>query len=359
MFNRKILVYFLYLVFLISCNKNPSNLNVEVNIYDDNSGYVELIARADNSTSYDFFPGDDTADVPYESRNGQFNHSYKTTGTYTIEVRAYGKSGKYEKFEQQINVTVLPIDLTNGQTSPLSYDGMSLIWQDEFNGDALETSYWTHEIGTGNNGWGNNELQYYREENTTVHDGYLTIEAKEENYEGRIYTSSRINTKGKQSFKYGRIDIRAKLPKGKGIWPALWMLGDTFPTVGWPFCGEIDIMEMIGGETNDGIVHGTVHWDNNGQYASYGGGYTNPSGIFYDEFYVFSIVWTSESIIWYVNDIQYHIIDITPEELSELHNSSFLIFNVAVGGNWPGSPDNRTIFPQRMYVDYVRVFQSS
>ncbi|HPH46598.1 MAG TPA: glycoside hydrolase family 16 protein, partial [Chryseolinea sp.] len=212
--------------------------------------------------------------------------------------------------------------------------------------------------GNGSGGWGNNELQYYTNANTIMQDGYLTIKAKKETMGGYNYTSSRIITKGKQEFKYGRIDIRAILPKGQGIWPALWMLGSNISTVGWPKCGEIDIMEMIGGGANrDNRVYGTVHWDNAGAYASYGGNKTLSEGIFADKFHVFSIVWNEEEIIWYLDDVQYHVISLEPAELSEFKSDYFVIFNVAVGGNWPGAPDATLIFPQRMIVDYIRVFQ--
>ena len=251
-----------------------------------------------------------------------------------------------------------PLDIpSGGYTTPESYAGKTLVWRDEFDGTSLSAD-WTHEIGTGSGGWGNNELQYYREQNTSVQDGYLVITAKKESFGGQEYTSSRIITSGKRNFKYGRIDIRAALPKGQGIWPALWMLGSNFNTVGWPKCGEIDIMEMVGGDASgrNNTVHGTVHWDANG-YATYTDSYTLNSGIFADEFHVFSIVWDDKSITWYVDDVQYNVIDITPADLDEFQKDFFFIFNVAVGGNWPGSPDATTVFPQRMIVDYVRVFQ--
>jgi beta-glucanase (GH16 family) len=192
-----------------------------------------------------------------------------------------------------------------------------------------------------------------------MHDGYLVIKAKRESESGFQYTSSRIITKGKKEFKYGRVDIRAILPKGQGIWPALWMLGSNISDVSWPKCGEIDIMEMIGGGADrDNKVYGTIHWDNAGSYASYGGNKTiTAPKVFADEFHVFSIVWDETKIVWYLDDVQYHIIDITPPELNEFRKNFFFIFNVAVGGNWPGSPNSSTTFPQRMTVDYIRVFQ--
>lgn len=241
----------------------------------------------------------------------------------------------------------------DGYDTPRSYAGYKLAWEDEFDGNAL-SSDWTFE--TGNSGWGNNELQNYTNgDNAWVTGGKLFIEARKESSNGSDYSSSRIVTMGKKEFKYGRIDIRAALPEGRGIWPALWMLGSNFPTVGWPSCGEIDIMELIGHEPN--VVHGTAHWELNGARAQYGQSYTIPSGKFSDAFHVFSIVWDQNRIVWMVNDVPYNTLDITPSTLSEFHNPFFFIFNIAVGGNWPGSPDASTVFPQQMIVDYIRVFE--
>ncbi|MCK5075576.1 MAG: family 16 glycosylhydrolase, partial [Calditrichia bacterium] len=153
------------------------------------------------------------------------------------------------------------------------------------------------------------------------------------------------------------IEIRAKIPehKGNGIWPALWMLGYDIQTVGWPACGEIDIMEMIGG-TGDNTAYGAAHWDNNGSHAFYTGYTTLPSGVFADAFHTFTIEWNSSYIRWLMDGQQYHIIDITPQQLSEFHQDFFILLNVAVGGNWPGPPDGTTVFPQTMEVDYVRIY---
>lgn len=244
-----------------------------------------------------------------------------------------------------------------GATSPTTYPGMSLVWEDEFEGSQLNTSNWSHESGTGENGWGNNELQFYRPQNTSLQDGFLIITAKKEAFGGKEYTSSRIITKDKKQFRYGRIDIRAALPKGQGMWPALWMLGSNFNTVGWPACGEIDIMEMIGGSGREKTVHGTVHWQHDGARAEFGGSYSLPTGTLSEKFHVFSVIWDAQSIKWLIDNKQYHVIDTTPAQLDEFRRSFFFIFNVAVGGNWPGSPDATTTFPQHMIVDYVRVFQ--
>ncbi len=251
--------------------------------------------------------------------------------------------------------TYMPL-VDDGYITPDSYAGWNLVWRDEFEGSSINPANWKHE--TGGHGWGNNELQYYtdRPENSYLADGKLVIEARKENFSGSQYTSARMITAGLQEFQYGRIDIRAKLPEGQGIWPALWMLGSNFWTTGWPNSGEIDIMEIIGSQP--ATVYGTAHWaDASGNLASFGGNTTLPTGKFSDEFHVFTIIWDNQRIRWFLDDNLYHTIDITPAELSEFHQPFFFIFNIAVGGNWPGSPDATTIFPQFMFVDYIRVFQ--
>ena len=243
---------------------------------------------------------------------------------------------------------------SGGYDAPATYPGFTLIWEDNFDGTALG-SHWTQEIGRGSSGWGNNELQYYRAQNTTVANGYCIIEAKQENFGGANYTSSRMITKGAEDFKYGRIDIRAALPEGQGLWPALWMLGANIDQVSWPNCGEIDIMEIVGHQPNK--VHGTLHWgDVNGNHAQYGG-YKNSSTDLSEEFNVYSIIWTQTQITWLLNNVQYHVININEAQFDEFRENFFFIMNVAVGGNWPGSPDATTAFPQRMIVDYIRVHQ--
>lgn len=247
----------------------------------------------------------------------------------------------------------------SGYSTPGSYDGYDLAWSDEFDSPDLDGEHWSYEVGDGCPelcGWGNAELQYYTSDNTSVEAGNLVIKAAKENRGSKSYTSSRIITKEKLSVQYGRVDIRAALPYGQGLWPALWMLGANIDQVGWPACGEIDIMELIGGGDKDRTVHGTVHWSNGGQHANYGGSKTIP-GSFQDTYHVFSIIWDEAKIQWLLDDQIYHTIDITPAELSEFRDEFFFIFNVAVGGQWPGSPNDSTIFPQYMIVDYIRVFQ--
>lgn len=353
---------FLLMIFFSSCEEkiistdDPVNLVVDITLPDDGSGYVTIQAHADNATEYQLRIGSN--DVPEATNTtGAFEYTFTQTGYYQVDVRAYGSSGRYIKDVRQISVTVgNGVGVDDGYTSPLTYDGYTLSWNDEFDGTTINSSNWAFEIGTGNSGWGNNELQYYRQENAWVEEGVLTIEARKESYSGSSYTSSRIKTQNKLSFQYGRIDIRALLPEGQGIWPALWMLGNSIASVGWPQCGEIDIMEMIGGSGRENQTHGTVHWDNDG-HMYVGGTYTLQTGTFADEYHVFSIIWNQTSIKWLVNNNQFYEIDITPSHMTEFHQKHFFIFNVAVGGNWPGSPDATTIFPQQMKVDYIRVFQ--
>ena len=231
---------------------------------------------------------------------------------------------------------------------PAQAQTWNLVWNDEF--DSINTSNWTFEVGGG--GWGNNELQYYTNGNNSyIQNGVLVIEARRESVGGMAYTSSRMITRGKREFTYGKIEARMAIPMGQGIWPAFWMLGTNIGSVGWPACGETDIMEHINA-TN--TIYGTIHWDTNG-YASYGGS-TNTTPASY---HVYTIEWTSSAIKWFVDGVQYHEANIlnSVNGTDEFHRPFFIILNQAVGGNWPGSPNSGTPFPSRFYVDYVRVYQ--
>ena len=247
----------------------------------------------------------------------------------------------------------------SGYVTPTSYPGYTLVWNEEFDGTSLNSADWNYE--TGGHGWGNNELQNYRNDpsNIRIENGRMIITARKEQFGGNAYTSARLTTQGKKEFQFGRIDIRAKLPKGQGIWPALWMLGSNISTVGWPACGETDIMELIGHEPHK--VHGTTHWGPQGSNTSTDrtGTYTLQQGDFSDAYHVFSIIWVQDNIRFYVDDQLYHTVSISHvNPATYRHNAPFFfIANVAVGGNWPGSPDATTVFPQSMYVDYIRVFQ--
>lgn len=366
LFMNKAIQVFFVITFLVwgGCGsdespKKLSNLEVTVNVSNDGSGEVEIISSVKNGTYFKFFFGDVNNEIPVQQEFGSVLHTYKNSGTYTVTVLAHRSETDFISESVEIEVDVFIAIPTTGFTSPLTYDNMTLVWQDEFNGPTIDQGNWTFETGDGcpNCGWGNNELEYYKSENASILDGSLMIEARSEPFGGKAYTSTRMITKGKREFKYGRVDVRAALPEGKGVWPAIWMLGANIDAVGWPKCGEIDIMEKIGGGIEEKKVYGTVHWFASA-YANYGGSFTGSTeGIFNDKFHVYSIKWDAEFIRWYIDDVKFHEIDIRPEHLSEFRENLFLILNVAVGGNWPGSPDSGTKFPQRMFVDYVRVFQ--
>jgi len=254
--------------------------------------------------------------------------------------------------------TYLPTDNT-GYTTPSTYPGYTLAWSDEFTGTNLDAAVWNQETGNGSGGWGNNELEYYTNnlKNSFLSDGKLIIEARKEAISGFNYSSARLTTQNKKNIKFGRIDIRAKLPVSKGMWPALWMLGANINTVGWPACGEMDIMELVG--SAPGTVKSTMHWKSiAGTHLSNGLDYNLPSGDFSQQFHVFSMVWGQDNIRCYVDDKLTSTTTSTSVGAAYPFNAEqFFIFNVAVGGDWPGSPDAYTLFPQRMFVDYVRVFQ--
>ncbi len=258
--------------------------------------------------------------------------------------------------------TYLPTDNT-GYSTPTSYPGYSLVWSDEFTGNSLDLKAWNQEIGNGSGGWGNNELEYYTNslKNCFLSNGNLIIEARKEATGGFNYSSSRLTTQNKKNFKFGRIDIRAKLPVSKGMWPALWMLGTNITTAGWPACGEMDIMELVGANplSSPGWVKATMHWKSAaGTHLSSGADYNLSSGNFSQQFHVFSMIWTQDLIKCLVDDKLFLTVNAADAGATYPFNASqFFIFNVAVGGDWPGSPDASTQFPQRMFVDYVRVFQ--
>ncbi len=235
----------------------------------------------------------------------------------------------------------------------LAFSQYELVWSDEFDGEELDLEKWTFDIGQGSWGWGNNELQYYTSNtsNIKVEDGLLNITAKEEQYANANYTSSRIKSKGLYEFQYGKVHSRISVPVGQGLWPAFWMLGANIDQVSWPQCGEIDIMEHVNLDPN---IHGTHHYNNNG-HVYHGGSIICDA----EEFNVYSIEWTPDNIIWSLNGNIYYSTDIGPNSISkeEFHNPFFFLINLAVGGNWPGSPNAETSFPANLYVDYVRVYQ--
>lgn len=241
---------------------------------------------------------------------------------------------------------------TDGDTSQNTTDttAYQLVWSDEFNGTSVDQSKWNFETGNLNV---NHEEEYYQPQNATVANGNLVITAKNETVGGFPYTSARMNTKGKFAVAYGKIEARIKLPTGAGLWPAFWMLGVNIDTVSWPACGEIDIMEHI---NTDSLIYGTMHWSVAGQQASYGENLdSSPAG-----YHVYSVVWDSNSIKWYVDDKLYVTGNIANDinSTDAFHKPFFIILNLAVGGDWPGQYVDTARLPASMYVDYVRVYQA-
>ena len=240
----------------------------------------------------------------------------------------------------------------------------TLTWSDDFEGAAASSPdklKWTYDIGTGNNGWGNSELEYYTNRPSNVQlngEGQLVITARKESFSGSGYTSARIKTQGLFSQTYGRFEARIKTPTGPGIWPAFWLLGDNIPEVSWPQCGEIDIMEQRGQEPS--VTHGTVHgpgyFGGNAKTKAFG----LLTGRFDMDFHVYAIEWGEDYIDFFIDDFLYQRIqpnDLTGEWV--FNKPFFIILNVAVGGNYVGYPTTGTPFPQSMIIDYVRVYKKS
>ncbi|MEM6522486.1 MAG: glycoside hydrolase family 16 protein [Bacteroidota bacterium] len=250
-----------------------------------------------------------------------------------------------------------------GYEAPSSYMGYILTWSDEFDGNSLNLNNWNYETGNtdpfGNIGWGNNELQLYGRGNVSVDNGYLTIEAREES--NGSFTSGRINSRDKQEYQYGRIDIRAALPNQRGMWPAIWMLGENHLEIGWPACGEIDIMEaFIAGPETANQIKSNAFWGNSFPAPNAPSPpYKLSSGDFSEQWHVFSLEWEENNLKFFVDGSQHYELIINEELGAHFRNEFFFIMNVAVGGNPVPSPDASTVFPQRMFVDYVRVYQKN
>lgn len=270
-------------------------------------------------------------------------------GSYEIELRVTKGT---DVFSEKQTVTILNDD-------PGYVSGFVLTWADEFDGNTVNLSDWTFE--TGQHGWGNNELQNYTDgDNAEVKDGKLIITARKENdYQiAGSYTSTRMITKGKQEFTYGKMEIRAKLPSGRGIWPAIWMLGANIDQVSWPACGEIDIMEYVGYQPN--TVHATVH--TSAGYGANGNGKSKTLETAEEEFHVYGLIWTEKEMIFYTDSPENVTHKYAPSNKTEenwpFDKPHFFIMNIAVGGNWGGAQGiDDSIFPQTMEIDYVRVYQ--
>ena len=240
--------------------------------------------------------------------------------------------------------------------------GWELVWHDEFEGTALDLSKWEFEVN--GQGGGNNELQYYTTHNAAVRDGQLRIEARRERFTGpdgtRAYTSSRLRTRLKGDWLYGRFDIRAQLPTGRGLWPAIWMLPTDSIYGGWPHSGELDIMELVGHEPNR--AHGTLHFSQpDGRHTYQGKPFTLAQGNFSQDFHVFRMDWEPGVLRWYVDgelsQMQTNWVAKAGKIPAPFDQRFHLLLNLAVGGQWPGPPNANTQFPQALVVDYVRVYR--
>ena len=330
------------LLSIVACSKSstndnatiiPANLVVNANVSSDNSGNVSFTATATNAISYEY----DFGNGIYQTvANGTVTYKYPASGNYTVKVTAKSSTGHTVDKSMQVLVNV----------------EYSLVWSDEFNTPgAPDPAKWGYDLGTGSNGWGNNELQYYtnRAENVTVSNGTLKITAKKENFSGMSYTSSRILTKNKFSTKYGKIEARAKLPAGVGTWPAIWMLGNNIDAVGWPACGEIDIMEHKGSDPNR--VYGTLHYP--GRSGGNADGKTTIVSNATTDFNIYAVEWNATTIKFSVNgDVFYTVNNSTS---LPFHQNFFLIINFAMGGTFGGPVD--PAFTSAVFeVDYVRVY---
>ena len=339
----------LLFILLYSCSKGgstggntqvaPSNLSVSATPSTDGSGIVNFTATATNATTYTYEFGNGLIEIV---PSGVVTHKYTTFGNlmYTVIVTAKSNSGLTlsKSIQVSVNVTVqIPV----------------LVWSDEFDVDGLpNSSKWGYDIGTGSGGWGNNELQYYtnRSQNALVQGGVLKITATKESFAGSAYTSARLLSKGKYSFKYGRIEARAKVPTGVGTWPAIWTLGDNIGTVNWPACGEMDIMEHLGRDLNK--IYGTLH------YPGRSGGNANGNTIFIPDaistFHNYSIDWSPSDIKIYVDNQLYHTV--ANSNTLPFNQHFFIILNMAMGGNF-GGPIDPLFTSATLEIDYVRVYQ--
>lgn len=310
----------------------PTNLNVTAVVSTDNSGNVQFTASATNAVNYDF----DFGNGIYQSAaSGSLTYRYPASGTYSVNVIAKSATGLTASKTTSVTVTVV----------------QSMVWSDEFDSPgAPNSAKWGYDIGAG--GWGNNELQYYtnRLDNAVVSNGTLKIIAKAESFSGSNYTSARLLSRNKFSFKYGKIEVSAKLPVGVGTWPAAWMLGDNLTTVGWPACGEIDVMEHRGNDLNR--IHGSLHYTGRS-----GGNPVTATTLIQNAttaFHLYACEWSPQSIKFYVDGNLYHTVANTSN--LPFNQPFFILLNQAMGGNFGGAIDpafNSATFE----IDYVRVYQ--
>ena len=253
---------------------------------------------------------------------------------------------------------LVPQQPPRAASSPESWE---LVWSDEFDGKELDAAKWKHE--TGGHGFGNNELQFYtdRAANAYLEGGSLVIQAQPEKFENRSYTSAKLQSRA--AWTYGRFEFRAKLPKGRGIWPAIWMMpSDMKKYGGWPQCGEVDILEQLGHEPNR--VYGTLHFGNPRPPAGKGASVALQQGSLCDDWHHYALEWRPGEFRWFVDGELYQVQNDWFTSAAgaawpaPFDRDFYLQLNLAVGGNWPGKPDDATAWPQKLRLDYVRVFKA-
>lgn len=311
--------------------------------------------------------GAHSADAASDAMSGAGPSDGAIDGGRVLQFDAARRDGSSDTIREDATLAsdgsdpVQPHDASAARDAALS--GWKLVWHDEFDGPrgALPSAErWLFE--TGGHGFGNNQLEFNtaRAENASLDgEGKLVISARREDYMGKRYTSARLKTQGKFARAYGRYEARMQLPRGQGIWPAFWMLGSDIDRASWPACGEIDVMENIGREPSR--VHGTLHGPGYAGGESIGAAYDLPANeAFANGFHLFAIEWEVNVVRWYVDGKLYQTR--APRDLPAgakwvYDHPFFLLLNLAVGGQWPGNPDDTTTFPQRLTVDYVRVYE--
>ena len=321
--------------------------------------FAPLVADRTSAGDWEHFTWADLAGGAFTLRGrvtGRFVSADQNRGAFAPLVSDRVSASGWETFTWgAAGVTPTPTPTPPPTGAPPGFP--RLVWSDEFTGSTINGGNWTYDLG--NSGFGNNELQNYtnRSVNARAEGGMLVIEARRENLGGSAYTSARLKTEGRQSFGVNTwVEARIQVPQGQGIWPAFWMLGNSISTVGWPSCGEIDILEIRG--QNPFQLIGTMHWaDANGSHASFGTSINSPVSLAAG-FHTYAIARTPTAIKWYLDGVQYHEANIAGgiNSTSEFQGQFFIILNVAVGGNFVGSPNAGTPFPQQMRVDYVRVW---
>lgn len=330
----------------------PSDLSLSVTVIGtdannpngDGTGKIQCIAIAEKAVKYGFRFGTGT-ELESTTGNMEFTYTEKGTKSYTVSVFAYSSTGHSINTSKTITVYVKNSTFSN------------LIFSDEFDTPGSpNTNKWTYDIGTGQGGWGNGESQYYtnRTDNVSIANGILKITAKKESYQGAEYTSTRMKTQGKFDFQYGKVEVRAKLPQGGGTWPAIWMLGSNITTVGWPACGEADIMEHAG--IRQGIVQSAMHTpSSHGNTVNVG---SQTLGDVSTAFHVYAVEWTSEKMVFSVDGNVHYTYNPSTKNSDTwpFDANQFLLLNVAMGGSFGGTIDSN-FTESSMEIDYIRVYQ--